>query len=256
MSGTPVLDIFLEYRSPHPSASPSGRGRHLSPVVDQAGSPVLPHRRISPGGRPTEEDIAAQIRAERTEPEPGILAVERKGTADVIGYCGLIFHGDGSPGEPSLPTSCCARLAAAVTQRRQAGPWSHGCGKRVTGGCGAGVRALECRVATGPGEARVPGNGTGGARRCARRQPADRTRVLNGARSSPPHSPYDQAGCCCLTRTGVAQRCSWRTRRSRLSAFLPAPEGGDEEGWRGTHGSCRGFGIVSSSGSTCSRIPV
>jgi ribosomal-protein-alanine N-acetyltransferase len=33
---------------------------------------------------------------------PGILAVERKGTADVIGYCGLTFHGNGSPDEPEL----------------------------------------------------------------------------------------------------------------------------------------------------------
>ncbi len=48
------------------------------------------------------EDIAAQIRAERGEPGPGILAVERKGTADVIGYCGLTFHGNGSPDEPEL----------------------------------------------------------------------------------------------------------------------------------------------------------
>jgi [ribosomal protein S5]-alanine N-acetyltransferase len=28
--------------------------------------------------------------------------VERKGTADVIGYCGLIIHGNGSPDEPEL----------------------------------------------------------------------------------------------------------------------------------------------------------
>ena len=63
---------------------------------------VPPHRRISPEGRPTVEDIAAQIRAEREESRPGILAVERKGTADVIGYCGLIFPGNGSPDEPEL----------------------------------------------------------------------------------------------------------------------------------------------------------
>lgn len=63
---------------------------------------VPPHRQISPEGRPTREDIAAQIRAEREESRPGILAVERKGTADVIGYCGLIFHGNGSPDEPEL----------------------------------------------------------------------------------------------------------------------------------------------------------
>jgi RimJ/RimL family protein N-acetyltransferase len=58
---------------------------------------VPPHRRIDPEGRPTVEDIATQIRAEL-----GILAVERKGTADVIGYCGLIVHGNGSPDEPEL----------------------------------------------------------------------------------------------------------------------------------------------------------
>ncbi len=63
---------------------------------------VPPHRRINSEGRPTVEDIAAQIRAERGEPGPGILAVERKGTADVIGYCGLTFHGNGSPDEPEL----------------------------------------------------------------------------------------------------------------------------------------------------------
>jgi [ribosomal protein S5]-alanine N-acetyltransferase len=49
---------------------------------------VPPHRRINSEGRPTVEDIAAQIRAERGEPGPGILAVERKGTADVIGIAG------------------------------------------------------------------------------------------------------------------------------------------------------------------------
>src|SRR4029077_953925 len=63
---------------------------------------VPPHRRISPEGRPAVEDIAAQIRAEREESGPGILAVERKGTADVIGYCGLIFLGHGSADEPEL----------------------------------------------------------------------------------------------------------------------------------------------------------
>ena len=63
---------------------------------------VPPHRRITSEGRPTVEDIATQIRAEHGEPGPGLLAVERKGTADVIGYCGLIFHGSGSPDEPEL----------------------------------------------------------------------------------------------------------------------------------------------------------
>jgi ribosomal-protein-alanine N-acetyltransferase len=63
---------------------------------------VPPHRRVSAEGRPTVEDIAAQIRAEGGESRPGLLAVERKGTADVIGYCGLNAHGNGSPDEPEL----------------------------------------------------------------------------------------------------------------------------------------------------------
>jgi RimJ/RimL family protein N-acetyltransferase len=63
---------------------------------------VPPHRRISPDGRPTVEDIAAQIRVERERRGPGLLAVERKDTVDVIGYCGLVFHGTGAPGEPEL----------------------------------------------------------------------------------------------------------------------------------------------------------
>lgn len=60
---------------------------------------VPAHRRIGPEGRPTVEDIAANISAER---EQGILAVERKDMADVIGYCGLIFDGNGAPDEPEL----------------------------------------------------------------------------------------------------------------------------------------------------------
>jgi RimJ/RimL family protein N-acetyltransferase len=63
---------------------------------------VPPQRRIDAEGRPTVEDIAAQIRAEVEESRPGILAVERKETADVIGYCGVVFHGSGAPDEPEL----------------------------------------------------------------------------------------------------------------------------------------------------------
>ena len=63
---------------------------------------VPPHRRINAEGRPTVEDIAARIRAEREAPGPRLLTVERKDTADVIGYCGLTVHGSGSPDEPEL----------------------------------------------------------------------------------------------------------------------------------------------------------
>jgi RimJ/RimL family protein N-acetyltransferase len=100
---------------------------------------VPAHRRINSEGRPTVEDIAAQIRAEREEPGPGILAVERKGTADVIGYCGLTVHGNGSPDEPELAYEL---LRAA-----------HGCGYAteagravVTWASEAGYRRLRAEV--------------------------------------------------------------------------------------------------------------
>lgn len=63
---------------------------------------VPPHRRLSPEGRPTVADIAAQDGAGRARPNPGLLAVEHKDTRAVIGYCGLVFHGTGAPDEPEL----------------------------------------------------------------------------------------------------------------------------------------------------------
>ncbi|HEX3513562.1 MAG TPA: GNAT family N-acetyltransferase [Trebonia sp.] len=100
---------------------------------------VPPHRRVNSEGRPTVEDIAAQIRAERGESGPGLLAVERKGTADVIGYCGLTIHGNGSPYEPELAYEL---LRAA-----------HGCGYAteagravVTWASEAGYRRLRAGV--------------------------------------------------------------------------------------------------------------
>lgn len=97
---------------------------------------VPPHRRIDSKGRPSVEDIAAQIRAEREESGPRLLAVERKSMGDVIGYCGLILHGYGSPDELSCPTSCCARLTAAGLRLKQVELSFHGRARRATGGCG------------------------------------------------------------------------------------------------------------------------
>lgn len=88
---------------------------------------VPPHRQIGAEGRPTVEDIATQIRAERGEPGPRILAVERKSTAEVIGYCGLTLHGNGSADEPELAYEL---LRAA-----------HGCGYATEAG-----RAVVTRV--------------------------------------------------------------------------------------------------------------
>jgi ribosomal-protein-alanine N-acetyltransferase len=63
---------------------------------------VPPHRHIDAEGRPTVEDIADKIVAESDGPGLGLLTIERKDTGEVIGYCGLIAHGHGSPDEPEL----------------------------------------------------------------------------------------------------------------------------------------------------------
>ncbi|MBO1756274.1 GNAT family N-acetyltransferase [Allobranchiibius sp. CTAmp26] len=63
---------------------------------------VPAHRRIDAQGHPTIEDIARGIRREQDDERPGLLAVERRSAGDVIGYCGLVFHGNGAPEEPEL----------------------------------------------------------------------------------------------------------------------------------------------------------
>lgn len=61
---------------------------------------VPDHRRIDAAGRPTEEDLAEGIR--RLPDGPGLLTVERRVEADVIGYCGLVVPGNGDADEPEL----------------------------------------------------------------------------------------------------------------------------------------------------------
>src|SRR3954451_14205194 len=101
MSRVPVLDtletdrLILRTRRVHEAAVYRRLWAERDPRVP-------PQRQIDREGRPTVEDIAAQIRAEREEQGPRILAVERKNTADVIGYCGLVFHENGPPDEPEL----------------------------------------------------------------------------------------------------------------------------------------------------------
>ena len=63
---------------------------------------VPAHRRIDTEGRPTVEDIASETRRQCEDRRPGLLAVERKGAGDVIGYCGLVFGGNGAADEPEL----------------------------------------------------------------------------------------------------------------------------------------------------------
>jgi RimJ/RimL family protein N-acetyltransferase len=62
---------------------------------------VPPHRRIDAEGRPTVADLEDSIRTDQTW-SIGLLAVERKASRDVIGYCGLVDSGRGPEGEPEL----------------------------------------------------------------------------------------------------------------------------------------------------------
>jgi RimJ/RimL family protein N-acetyltransferase len=61
---------------------------------------VPAHRRVDADGRPTRADIAAGIL--REEPGLALLAVVRKDSGEVIGYCGLLVPEGGSPAEPEL----------------------------------------------------------------------------------------------------------------------------------------------------------
>ena len=49
------------------------------------------HRQIDAEGRPTVEDVAEEIRA-HPPTRTGLLAVERRLSGEVIGYCGLVVQ--------------------------------------------------------------------------------------------------------------------------------------------------------------------
>lgn len=62
---------------------------------------VPPHRRIDVDGRPTVADLEEWIRGHEVS-SVGLLAVERKASRDVIGYCGLVDSDRGADGGPEL----------------------------------------------------------------------------------------------------------------------------------------------------------
>ncbi|KNY04891.1 hypothetical protein AKH00_14720 [Microbacterium sp. GCS4] len=57
------------------------------------------HRQLTSDGHPTVEEIAESIRAGA---EPGLLTVVATGSGEVVGYCGIVFHGSGEPDEPEI----------------------------------------------------------------------------------------------------------------------------------------------------------
>lgn len=66
---------------------------------------VPPHRRIGVDGHPTVGDLEDRIRREAADASDAslrLLAAERRGSGDVIGYCGLIHNVHGQDGEPEL----------------------------------------------------------------------------------------------------------------------------------------------------------
>ena len=56
---------------------------------------VPPHRRLDAEGHPTVAEIADGIRRESSRTLPGLLTVVLRESDAVIGYCGLVFDGDG-----------------------------------------------------------------------------------------------------------------------------------------------------------------
>ncbi|MCX5401945.1 GNAT family N-acetyltransferase [Streptomyces sp. NBC_00102] len=62
---------------------------------------VPPHRRIDEDGHPTVAELEDSIRDDQVW-STGLLAIERKASRDVIGYCGLVDSGRGPAGEPEL----------------------------------------------------------------------------------------------------------------------------------------------------------
>ncbi|WP_267713888.1 GNAT family N-acetyltransferase [Streptomyces sp. CoH17] len=61
---------------------------------------VPPHRRIDADGHPTVAELEDSIRTHEVW-TTGLLAVERKASRDVVGYCGLVNSGHAA-GEPEL----------------------------------------------------------------------------------------------------------------------------------------------------------
>jgi len=89
---------------------------------------VPPHRRLDADGHPSVAEIQEWIRA--SEPTTvGLLAVERRQDADVVGYCGLIDTGSAEHGQ--------AELAYELLQR----VWGHGYATEAAGAVVAWARS-------------------------------------------------------------------------------------------------------------------
>lgn len=65
-------------------------------------SRVPAHRRITPDGRPTLNEMEDWLRHYEQMPAPGLLVVEHRESAITLGYCGLVSNSVGQTEEPEL----------------------------------------------------------------------------------------------------------------------------------------------------------
>ncbi len=79
---------------------------------------VPPHRRIDADGHPTVAELESSIRTNQLW-SSGLLAIERKASRDVIGYCGLVDRERVSAGEPDWHSSCYAEFSVRDTRPRR-----------------------------------------------------------------------------------------------------------------------------------------
>ncbi|SMH42935.1 Protein N-acetyltransferase, RimJ/RimL family [Rathayibacter oskolensis] len=63
---------------------------------------VPAQRRITADGHPTIAEMQMWLRGYEQIPAPGLFVVEQLGTAEPVGYCGLVENSVGHPEEPEL----------------------------------------------------------------------------------------------------------------------------------------------------------
>lgn len=94
---------------------------------------VPAHRRLTSDGRPTVEEMEGWLRSYKQVPPPGLLVVERVGSAGPLGYCGLVANSVGRPEEPELAYEFLQEF------------WHHGYATEASGAIVDAARAIGYR---------------------------------------------------------------------------------------------------------------
>lgn len=100
-SGTPGSEVALETSRLLLRPWRAAEAVVLRELWTERDPRVPPHRRVDADGHPTVAELEDSIRTDKVW-STGLLAVERKTSRDVIGYCGLVDSGRGPAGEPEL----------------------------------------------------------------------------------------------------------------------------------------------------------